>query len=441
MPAVVIVGAQWGDEGKAKIIDLLAERAQHIVRYQGGCNAGHTVVRNGETYKFHLIPSGILYEDKTCIIGPGTVISVEVLEKELRELKERNKTLGRLFVSPRAHLTLPYHIAMDCAKEDSMGDGKIGTTRRGIGPTYEDKVGRIGLRVGDLLLPKDLLRQHIETIATQKNPVLTKAYGLEPINVDSMMSLCDHYRGILSPYISDTDSVLADALTQNENILLEGAQGTMLDLDHGTYPFVTSSNPTAGGACTGSGIGPKAISRVIGIAKAYTTRVGSGPFPTELFDQAGSHLASVGAEFGTTTGRARRCGWFDAVAMKYSARINGLDGLAITKLDVFEGLEELRLCTAYRNRETQEVVNTFPSHIALLEKMDPIYETFPGWQGSVRDIRRFEALPQEAQTFLNRLAEVTGVPISIVSVGPERDQTIMVEDVLPELNSPSCLVS
>lgn len=442
MPTVVIVGAQWGDEGKAKIIDLLAERAHYVVRYQGGCNAGHTVVRDGETFKFHLIPSGILYSQTACIIGPGTVIAPEVLKAELDRLEEKGIATSRLHISPRAHLTLPHHIELDGAKEDSLGEGKIGTTRRGIGPTYEDKVSRIGLRVGDLLLPEELLKHYLDVIVAQKNPVLTGAYGLEPLDVNTLLTLCEYYRGILAPFITDTDELLAQALEHEQNILLEGAQGAMLDLDHGTYPFVTSSNPTAGGACTGSGLGPKAISRVIGIAKAYTTRVGSGPFPTELFDESGAHLAKVGAEFGTTTGRARRCGWFDAVAMKYSARINGLDGLAITKLDVFDGLEELRLCTAYRNKQTGETVHTFPSHIELLAQMEPVYESFPGWSGSVREVRRFADLPTEAQTFLNRLSDTIRVPLSIISVGPERDQTILMEELLAApVETTSCALS
>lgn len=436
MPAVVVVGAQWGDEGKAKIIDMLAERAQVIVRYQGGCNAGHTVVRNGETFKFHLVPSGILYPNTLCIIGPGTVIYPDVLKGELDKLLERGISLqDRLLISPRAHLTFPHHIELDGAKEERLGEGQIGTTRRGIGPTYEDKVSRIGLRVGDLLLPPNLLKKRLETLVEQKNPVLVKAYDIAPLTVEGLMALCDTYRDLLGAYVVDTDEVLAQARTQGKNILLEGAQGTMLDLDHGTYPYVTSSNPTAGGACTGSGLGPRAISHVIGITKAYTTRVGAGPFPTELFDDAGKHLGTVGAEFGTTTGRARRCGWFDAVAMVYSARINGLDSLAVTKLDVFDGLAQLNLCTAYKNRDTGEVVTSFPSHIELLEPMDPVYETFPGWPGSIRAVRRFEDLPQEAQRFLNRLAEVVGVPISIVSVGPDREETIVLDDVLPACQS------
>lgn len=443
MPAVVIVGAQWGDEGKAKVIDLLAEQAHLVIRYQGGCNAGHTVVRDGETFKFHLVPSGILYPNTRCIIGPGTVIAPDVLKAELDSLKERNIPTNKLFISPRAHLTLPHQIELDGAKEERLGDGKIGTTRRGIGPTYEDKVGRIGLRVGDLLLPDNLLMHRLEQIAAQKNPVLVKAYDLPALAPQDLMTQCEFYRSILAPYIADTDEILHEALAAGQNILLEGAQGTMLDLDHGTYPYVTSSNPTAGGACTGSGMGPKAISRVIGITKAYTTRVGSGPFPTELFDHAGKHLAEVGAEFGTTTGRARRCGWFDAVAMRYSARINGLDGLAITKLDVFDGLEELRLCTAYRHKQTGEIIHNFPSHIEILEYMEPVYESFPGWQGSVREVRQFEDLPGEAQNFINRLSAIIQVPVSIISVGPDREQTIMVEDLLdPKAGaSSSCLVS
>lgn len=442
MPAVVILGAQWGDEGKAKIIDLLAQRAHCVVRYQGGCNAGHTVVRDGETFKFHLVPSGILYPGKTCLIGPGTVIATEVLQEEITKLQEKNIPLGRLCISPRAHLTMPHHMELDGANEDRLGDDKIGTTRRGIGPTYEDKVGRIGLRVGDLLLKPELLMKRLTRIAEQKNPILLKVYGLPALEAERLMAQCENYRKILEPYVADTDEILARALQQNRNILLEGAQGTMLDLDHGTYPYVTSSNPTAGGACIGSGLGPKAISRVIGVAKAYTTRVGAGPFPTELFDESGQHLAQVGVEFGTTTGRARRCGWFDAVAMRYSARINGMDGLAITKLDVFDGLEELQLCVAYRNRETGELIETFPSHIEILEQMEPVYESFPGWPGTIREVRQFQDLPKEAKRFLSRLSEVVGVPLSIISVGPDRHQTILLEDVLPISSSPetSCLM-
>lgn len=440
MPTVVIVGAQWGDEGKAKIIDLLAERAHTIIRYQGGCNAGHTVVRHGETFKFHLIPSGILYPGKVCIVGPGTVIWPEVLQAELNKLHEKKISTENLYISPRAHLTLPHHIELDGIREDSLGEDRIGTTRRGIGPTYEDKVGRVGLRAGDLLIPEEILLERLKTIAAQKNPVLVKAYGLPPLDPQQLMRTCQEYRSILSPFIADTDALLVKALANQQNILLEGAQGTMLDLDHGTYPYVTSSNPTAGGACSGSGLGPKAIDRVIGVAKAYTTRVGAGPFPTELFDQSGEHLAKVGAEFGTTTGRARRCGWFDAVAMRYAAHINGLDGLALTKLDVFEGLEELRICTAYRNKQTGESVTSFPSHIEILEQMEPVYEAFPGWQGSIRDARRFEDLPVEARTFLSRLSEVVGVPLSIISVGPDREQTILLEEILPLNDKQSCLV-
>lgn len=430
MPVFVVVGAQWGDEGKAKIIDLLAEGADVVVRYQGGCNAGHTVVRDGETFKFHLIPSGILYPGKTCIVGPGVVISPEVFNREIESLKEKGISLEGLKISPRAHLTLPHHLVLDEAQEKRLGEGKIGTTKRGIGPTYSDKVARIGLRVGDLTLPDDILKKRLETIVEQKNPVLEKAYGLPPLNAEELFTICQEYRTILDEFITDTDEILAQSLSQNKRILLEGAQGTMLDLDHGTYPYVTSSNPTAGGACTGAGLGPRAISQVIGVTKAYTTRVGEGPFPTELFDHSGEHMAKVGNEFGTTTGRARRCGWFDAVAMRYAARINGLDGLALTKLDVFEGLDELRICTAYRHKKTGETVHNFPSHIELLEDMEPVYETYPGWQGDIRSIRNNDELPQEARNYLEALSKAVGVPVSIISVGPQRDETIVLDETL-----------
>jgi len=412
MPAIVVVGAQWGDEGKAKVIDLLAERADCIVRYQGGCNAGHTVMRNGETFKFHLVPSGILYPGKTCIIGPGTVIAPEVLQAELENLHARNINTSALYISSRAHITLPHHIAMDNLKEEALGDDQIGTTRRGIGPTYLDKVDRIGLRAGDLMLPDDLLRQKLNRVVRQK-PTL---------NLDELLSICQHYRDILAPYIIDTTPLLGKVLTAHETLLLEGAQGTMLDLDHGTYPFVTSSNPTAGGACTGSGIGPRAISYVIGITKAYTTRVGSGPFPTELFDAAGEHLCTVGREFGTTTGRKRRCGWLDIPALQYAVQVNSLDALAVTKLDVLSGLPEIKICVAYRD------LSDFPDQLEVLSQVEPVYEILPGWQESITHCRHLSDLPEAARTFLNRLSELAGVSVGMVSVGPNRGETIILAD-------------
>jgi len=429
MPAIVIVGAQWGDEGKAKVIDLLAEQADCVVRYQGGCNAGHTVVRQGETFKFHLVPSGILYPGKTCIIGPGTVIAPEVLKDELDNLHQKNIATGALYISPRAHVTLPHHMAVDGLKEDALGDEqKIGTTRRGIGPTYEDKVGRIGLRVGDLLLDDDTLRQKLAHLVHQKSPLLEKVYGLPPLDTSELLRICHEYRNIMAPYVTDVDALLATAQENQDVILLEGAQGTMLDLDHGTYPYVTSSNPTAGGACTGSGLGPKAIDQVIGITKAYTTRVGSGPFPTELFDAIGEHLCTVGHEFGTTTGRKRRCGWFDAPAMRYAIQINSLDSLAVTKLDVLTGLSEIRICTAYRHMKTGEILTAFPSQIELLAQVEPIYEILPGWHEPISHIRHHDELPPAAKDFLARLAELCHTPVALISVGPNRDETIMLAD-------------
>jgi adenylosuccinate synthase len=432
MPAIVVVGAQWGDEGKAKIIDWLAERADWVIRYQGGCNAGHTVVCNGETFKFHLIPSGSLYPNATCLIGPGTVISVDVLQSELAQLHARNIPLGKLFISPKAHVTLPYHLELDGLKEDSLGAQNIGTTRRGIGPTYEDKITRIGLRVGDLFLDETQLTERLQQIIAQKNPVLTQLYQLPALTLSELQALALQYRKILAPYVQEPHALVQQALRDGKAVLLEGAQGTMLDLDHGTYPFVTSSTPSAGGACAGAGIGPKAIDRVIGVTKVYTTRVGSGPFPTELLDEIGTHLATVGHEVGTTTGRARRVGWFDAVAMRYAAEINSLDGLAITKLDVLDGLSEIKLATGYTHRETGEAIEVFPSQVSDLAMMMPVYETLPGWTGSVKTARTWAELPVEAQTLLQRIAQLTHTPISLVSVGPGRDETIVLDSILPE---------
>lgn len=428
MANVVVVGAQWGDEGKAKITDLLAAEADVVVRCQGGCNAGHTVRHGDDVFKFHLVPSGMLYPDTLCIVGPGTVIDPAVLCREIEDLREKGYDTANLRISNRAHVTLPFHIAQDRAQESALSDKKIGTTGRGIGPTYMDKVGRIGLRVGDLFEPDFMLREHLYQIARQKSPLLEKVYGQNPLVVDELLAWCKEYAEKLRPYATDTVVLLHEAIARNQNILFEGAQGTLLDVDYGTYPFVTSSNATAGGACTGSGIGPTQIDRVIGVMKAYTTRVGEGPFPTELSDDVGKHLSEVGQEFGTTTGRARRCGWFDAVIAKYSVQVNGLDGLAITKLDVFDGLPEIKIGVAYKNRETGETFSHFPSQLQLLKNAEPVFETHPGWQGSVKGARTFQDLPAEARNYLNRISELIGAPISIVSVGPERNQTILLEN-------------
>ncbi len=438
MANVIIVGAQWGDEGKAKIVDLLAEQADMVIRCQGGCNAGHTVVHDGEVFKFHLIPSGLLYPDKLCIVGPGTVIAPEVILREIAEIQAKGYATKNLKISDRAHLTLPYHITLDKVQEESRSKEtngkKIGTTGKGIGPTYMDKVARIGLRLGDLFETDKLLKKRIAHILSVKEPLLKHAYQAQVESVDEIFALCQKYAEQLRPYVADTIPIVHNAISAGSNVLFEGAQGTLLDIDYGTYPFVTSSNSTAGGACTGSGIGPTRIDQSIGVMKAYTTRVGSGPFPTELEDQVGSHLQEVGKEFGTTTGRRRRCGWFDGVIAKYSVQVNGLDGVAITKLDVLDGLEELRLCVAYRNKETGEETCNFPSQLSQLEKLEPVYESFPGWSASVNSVRSYDALPIEAKNYLERMAELMGTKIAIVSVGPERNETIMVSDPMAAPN-------
>lgn len=428
MANVVVVGAQWGDEGKAKITDLLASEADVVVRCQGGCNAGHTVKHNNEVFKFHLIPSGMLYPGKICMIGNGVVVDPAVLLREISELQERGYDVSGLKVSNRAHLTLPYHILLDNAQESQGAGTKIGTTGRGIGPTYMDKVGRYGLRIGDLYDPEATLRDRITRILSAKNPLLEKTYGLKATAVDELLAWCRKYADKLKPFVTDTVVGLHQAVTGGQTILFEGAQGTLLDVDFGTYPFVTSSNATAGGACTGSGLGPTRIDRVIGVMKAYTTRVGEGPFPTELTDSTGKHLAEVGQEFGTTTGRARRCGWFDAVIGRYSVMVNGLDGVAITKLDVMDDLDEIKLCVAYQDKRTGETMTGFPSQLQVLENVEPVYETLPGWKTAISDARRYEDLPETTRRYLERVSELIGAPVSIVSVGPERNQTIMIEN-------------
>ncbi|HEY9745250.1 MAG TPA: adenylosuccinate synthase [Oculatellaceae cyanobacterium] len=431
MANVIVVGAQWGDEGKAKITDLLAAEADVVVRCQGGCNAGHTVKYNNDVFKFHLIPSGMLYPNKLCIVGPGTVINPDVILQEIEALQQKGYDSQNLRISDRAHLTLPFHAALDRAQESALSDKKIGTTGRGIGPTYMDKVGRYGLRIGDLYAPAQVLKERLTQIVELKNKMLQSCYPDIPRqSVDELLEWCQTHAKKLQPYVTDTVDLVHEALESGQAILFEGAQGTLLDIDYGTYPFVTSSNATAGGACTGSGIGPTRIDRVIGVMKAYTTRVGEGPFPTELDDETGKHLLEVGQEFGTTTGRPRRCGWFDAVIGKYSVRVNGLDGLAITKLDVFDGLDEIKICVAYENLETGEQSARFPAQLHDLRNAKPVYESWPGWSGSVKDARSFEELPEAAQNYLNRISELIGCPLSIISVGPDRNQTILLENPL-----------
>jgi len=422
---VVVIGAQWGDEGKGKITDLLSRSADVVVRYQGGVNAGHTVVVQDQVFKLHLIPSGILYPETECIIGSGTVIDPKVLIEELDQLIELGISTANLMIAETAHVTMPYHRLLDRASEEKRGTYKIGTTGRGIGPTYADKSERTGIRIMDLIdreaLP-DLLRWTI----TQKNVILEKLYDLPPLDAEAVIEEYLAYGDRLRPHVIDASLKIANAVKQKRNVLFEGAQGTLLDLDHGTYPYVTSSNPVAGGACIGAGVGPTIIDRVIGVAKAYTTRVGEGPFPTEALDEAGEHLGERGAEFGTTTGRKRRCGWFDAVIGRYAARINGLDCVAITKLDVLDELAEIKVCVAYEI-DGQRCEN-FPAGSHQFAKCQPIYKTMPGWQTSTSNCRTLDDLPKQALDYLKFLAELMDVPIAIVSLGASRDQTIVVED-------------
>ena len=420
-----MIGAQWGDEGKGKITDLLSRSADVVVRSQGGVNAGHTVVVAGQTFKLHLIPSGILYPSTECIIGSGTVIDPQVLIEEIEQLKALGVTVDNLHISQTAHITMPYHRKIDQASEESRGEYKIGTTGRGIGPTYADKSERTGIRVLDLMNSEHLHKQLGWTI-NYKNVILEKLYNLPPLDPEKVIEEYLKYAEYLKPFVVDSSLKIYEALQEKKNVLFEGAQGTLLDLDHGTYPYVTSSNPIAGGACVGAGVGPTTIDRVIGVAKAYTTRVGEGPFPTELNDQVGQLLGDLGAEFGTTTGRRRRCGWFDAVIGRYAVRINGLDCLAITKLDVLDQLEEIKVCVAYEI--DGEICNHFPTNASYFANCKPVYKTLPGWQEDTTGCRSLGDLPKKALTYLKYLAELMKVPIAIVSVGPGRDQTIIVED-------------
>ncbi|MBD1999160.1 adenylosuccinate synthase [Leptolyngbya sp. FACHB-541] len=425
MANVVVIGAQWGDEGKGKITDLLSKSADVVVRYQGGVNAGHTVVVKDQTFKLHLIPSGILYPDTECIIGSGTVIDPRGLIEELDQLEALNISTENLLISETAHVTMPYHRLLDQASEERRGSYKIGTTGRGIGPTYADKSERTGIRVIDLM-DSEGLKEQLRWTISHKNVILEKLYELPPLDADAVIAEYLGYAERLRPHVVDSSLKIYDAVRKRRNILFEGAQGTLLDLDHGTYPYVTSSNPVAGGACVGSGVGPTMIDRVIGVAKAYTTRVGEGPFPTELNGRMGELLCDRGAEFGTTTGRKRRCGWFDAVIGRYAVRINGLDCLAVTKLDVLDELEEINVCIAYKIDGQR--CHDFPSNARDFARCQPIYKTLPGWKQSTDHCRSLNDLPRQALDYLKFLAELMEVPIAIVSLGASRDQTIIVED-------------
>ncbi len=420
-----MIGAQWGDEGKGKITDLLSRSADVVVRPQGGVNAGHTIVVKGQTFKLHLIPSGILYPDTECIIGSGTVIDPKILLQEFDQLERLNVSADNLFISQTAHVTMPYHRLIDQASEEQRGKHKIGTTGRGIGPTYADKSERTGIRVVDLM-DADTLRKRLTWAINYNNVILEKLYNLAPLDPEEVIKEYQVYADRLRPHVIDSSLKIYDAIQHRKNILFEGAQGTLLDLDHGTYPYVTSSNPIAGGACVGSGIGPTMIDRVIGVAKAYTTRVGEGPFPTELDGELNQILCDRGAEFGTTTGRRRRCGWFDGVIGRYAVRINGLDCLAITKLDVLDELDEIKVCVAYEL--DGKTCDHFPGNASEFARCKPIYKTLPGWKTSTEECRLLEDLPKQALDYLKFLAELMAVPIAIISLGASRDQTIIVED-------------
>jgi adenylosuccinate synthase len=426
MSDVVIVGAQWGDEGKGKIVDVYTERAQIVARFQGGHNAGHTVVVGDETFILHLIPSGILHEGKMCVIGNGVVVSPEALVKEMDTLADRGITVeGRLFVSERAHVIMPYHIALDLAREEKSGNRAIGTTGRGIGPAYEDKAARSGIRISDLLEP-GLFRERLGDALDFKNFILRKYYGTDGFEEDevfeSTLAMAERFRGC----VADTADLLQKGIDSGRNILFEGAQGSHLDVDHGTYPYVTSSSTLAGGACTGTGIGPRALDAVIGISKAYTTRVGSGPFPTELEDEMGDRLREEGGEYGATTGRPRRCGWFDAVVVRQSARLNGMTGLVITKLDVLDGIDPIRICTGYTCRGSE--YDMVPSGLAELRNCCPVYEEHPGWDKPTAGCRNWDDLADNAKSYIKRIEELTGVGVALVSTGQERTEYLEIYD-------------
>ena len=422
MPAIVILGAQWGDEGKGKATDQLGSSLDYCVRYQGGNNAGHTIVINGEKFATHLLPSGILTPGCTPVIGNGVVVDPAALFKEVHGLRERGVDTSRLLVSSNAHLITSYHTTIDKVTERFLGKNLIGTTGRGIGPTYADKINRMGVRAADIFDEK-ILAQKIEAALEQKNQLLVKVYNRRAIEVDAVMEEILAYADELKPLIADTSRVINEALDEEQTVLFEGAQATMLDVDHGTYPFVTSSNPTAGGVCAGAGIGPTRVNRVIGVIKAYTTRVGSGPFPTELLDEDGDRLREIGAEFGVTTGRDRRCGWYDAVIARYAARVNGLTEFCLTKLDILGAWERIPVCVAYEidgARHDEMPMTQSEFHHAV-----PIYETFQGWNEDISGCRSFDDLPKNAQTYVRALEEMSGAPFWAVGVGPGRDQTVV----------------
>jgi len=426
MSAVVVIGTQWGDEGKGKIVDYLAEKADVIVRYQGGNNAGHTVVAGGKEFKLHLLPSGILYPGKTCVVGNGVVIDPAVMLKELEDMQRQGVDTASLKVSNRAHVIMPYHRLLDAVEEDSRGEHKLGTTKRGIGPCYLDKNARCGIRIIDLMDEaefSDKLERNLEV----KNHLLKTVYGLEGFDFDAVKAEYLGYAQKLRPYVADTATILNDALEAGKKVLFEGAQATMLDIDHGTYPYVTSSHPIAGGACIGAGVGPTKITRVVGVVKAYSSRVGEGPFPTELLDETGQLIRERGREYGTTTGRPRRCGWLDCAVTRYAGLVSGLSYLAVTRLDILDGFKTVRLCSGYKYKG--ELLREYPASLKVLSQVEPVWEEMPGWEGPLGSVRTYEDLPANARRYVERLSELTGVELGIVSVGPAREQTIVLKEM------------
>jgi adenylosuccinate synthase len=425
MSSVVVVGTQWGDEGKGKITDFLSENAEVIARYQGGNNAGHTIKFNGETYKLHLIPSGIFYKEKICVIGNGMVVDPKALIKELNYLHEKGITTDNLRISNRAHVILPYHLKLDEVEEERKGANKIGTTKKGIGPAYMDKAARVGIRIADLL-DRELFEEKLVRNLEEKNRLFERIYETEGFKVEDILDEYYEYGQQIKQYVCDTSVVLNDALDEGRRVLFEGAQGVMLDIDQGTYPFVTSSNPVAGGVTIGSGVGPTKINHVVGVCKAYTTRVGDGPFPTELHDEIGDQIREVGREYGTTTGRPRRVGWFDSVVVRHARRVSGLTDLSLNSIDVLTGIETLKICTAYRYNG--EIITEYPANLKVLAQCEPIYEEMPGWTEDITGCKSLDELPVNARHYVERISQLTGIPLSIFSVGPDRNQTNVVRN-------------
>lgn len=426
MATAMVIGTQWGDEGKGKIVDYLAQKADVVIRSQGGNNAGHTVVVDDKSFALRLLPSGILFSDKTCIIGSGVVVNPKVLLEEIEGMTSKGVQISKLEISTRAHVIMPYHIRIDEEDEKLKGDAKIGTTKNGIGPCYADKVNRVGIRIGDLM-DRDVFAKKLRINIDLKNRLFEKYYGCEGFDYDEVLKEYLGYADQIRQYVKDTNYSANLYVSEGKKVLFEGAQAAMLDLDHGTYPFVTSSNPTAGGACTGSGVGPRRMENIVGVVKAYTTRVGAGPFPAEQLNEVGEYLRNTGHEFGTVTGRPRRCGWLDTAVVKYAAMLNSLDYLAITRLDILDDLDTIKICTGYKYKG--QLLKEYPASLDVLENVEPIYEEMPGWKADISKCKSYDELPEAAHHYVERISELTGVPLGIVSVGPNRSQTIILKKI------------